>query len=123
MTNKKSANPRALLTPAALHILLALADEERHGYGIQSEVEERTGGQLNLGPATLYEAIHRMVGSGWIRESARKGEGDDGRSNRRKYYRLAREGRRQMEAELARLDEIVRYARSKSLLPNIPRTM
>ena len=120
---KKPANPRTLLTPAALHILLALADEERHGYGIKSEVEERTGGQLNLGAATLYEAIHRMVASGWIMESARKGEEDDGRSNRRKYYRLAREGRRQMEAELARLDEIVRYARSKSLLPDLPRTL
>ena len=122
MKRKDPSTPRSLLTPAGLHILLALADGDLHGYGIKTDVEDRTGGRLNLGPATLYEAIHRMVQSGWIRETAGSGGGEDGRSNRRKYYRLTKEGRRQMELELARLDEIVRFARSKSLLPTAPRS-
>lgn len=104
----KSRRPRELLTPAALHVLLSLVDGPRHGYGIQRDVAERTGGKLKLGPGTLYEAIHRMLESGWIAHA--------GRDTRRKNYRLTGEGRRQLKAELARLESLVSYARSKALL-------
>ena len=100
--------PRELLTPAALHVLLSLADGPRHGYGIKQDIEARTDGELSLGPGTLYEAIHRMLESGWIEEA--------GRDGRRKNYRLTREGKKQMGAELSRLEGIVRYARAKALL-------
>ena len=104
----KRTRPRELMTPAALHVLLSLADGAKHGYGIKLDVESRTGGELELGPGTLYEAIHRMQKDGWIEEA--------GRDARRKYYRLTPLGRRQLKGELSRLDGILRFARSKSLL-------
>lgn len=105
---KRKSKPRELLTPAALHVLLSFVDGPRHGYGIQQDVDERTDGELRLGPGTLYEAIHRLLGRGLIEVA-----GQDGR---RKNYRLTRRGRRELEDELARLDDLVRYARSKDLL-------
>lgn len=114
-------NPRGLLTPAALHILMALADGALHGYGIKQVVEDRTVGSLRLGPATLYEAIHRMLRAGWIADTPKQPSGSDARAGRRKYYRLTPEGRKQMQQELARLDGIVRLAKSKDLLPGTPR--
>ena len=110
-----ATSPRDLLTPAGLHILLALAGGELHGYGIKKDIDRRTDGALRIGPATLYEAIHRMLTAGWIEtvsESAKAAA-----SGRRKSYRLTAEGRRQLEKEIARLDEIVGYARAKNLLP------
>ena len=112
----KASTPRELLTPAALHVLLSLANGKRHGYGIKLEVEKRTEGALSLGPGTLYEAIHRMQKSGWIEETTRPKEAS-GRDARRKYYRLTKLGRSQLREELSRLDSIVRYARSQELLP------
>lgn len=106
MTSK--SKPRELLTPAALHVLLSLVDGPRHGYGIKQDVEDRTDGEMSLGPGTLYEAIHRLRANGLIEEA--------GREERRKNYRLTRQGRRELKAELARLDGVVRYARSKALL-------
>lgn len=108
-----AGNPRDLMTPAVLHMLLALADGALHGYGIKQNVEERTGGALSLGPGTLYEGVHRLERTGWIEET----EADDDMDGRRRYYRLTAVGRRAMEAELARLEEIVRYARARDLLP------
>ncbi|HXV62338.1 MAG TPA: helix-turn-helix transcriptional regulator [Vicinamibacteria bacterium] len=96
------------MTPAVLHVLLSLADGERHGYGIKLDVEERTDGAIRLGPGTLYEAIHRLEKSGWIEET--------NHDERRKFYRLTRAGRRHLEKELNRLNEIIRFARSKALL-------
>ena len=92
---------------------MALAGEELHGYGIKQRVEERTGGRLRLGPGTLYEGIHRMEATGWIRE-VRVTEGGGGK---RKVYRITAAGRRAMEEELRRLDEVVRLARADNLLP------
>jgi DNA-binding PadR family transcriptional regulator len=112
---RRHGTPRELLTPAALHVLLSLAEGERHGYGIKLDVEERTSGALSLGPGTLYEAIHRMVSAGWIEPSRRRrpeAKGDE----RRKYYRLTREGRARLRDELERLRDIVDYAQSKELL-------
>ncbi len=110
MPRIRSKNPRALLTPAALHILLSLADEDRHGYAIRGVIEERTGGQLDLGPGTLYEALHRMVESKWIRVV----EGGDGR---KKTYTLTSAGREELDVELRRLDEILSFARDHALFP------
>ena len=106
-----SRNPRSLLTPAALHILLTLADQNCHGYAIRGAIEERTCGRLDLGPGTLYEALHRMVESKWIRVV----EGGDGR---KKVYPLTTEGRGELDIELRRLDEIVAFARDNALFPD-----
>jgi DNA-binding PadR family transcriptional regulator len=111
----RPGTPRELLTPAALHVLLSLAEGERHGYGIKLEVEERTAGAFSLGPGTLYEAIHRMEKSGWIEPSSRRGPRSKA-DPRRRYYRLTRDGRRRLEQELERMRDIVSYARARDLL-------
>jgi DNA-binding PadR family transcriptional regulator len=110
------------LTPVALNILLALADEERHGYGIGLEVRERTGGRMRLGPGTLYGSIKRMVDGGLIEESEGPSddEPDDGRrydAERRRYYRLTGFGERVLVAEVSRLEGVVRAARLKGVFP------
>jgi DNA-binding PadR family transcriptional regulator len=110
------------LTPVALNILLALADEERHGYGIGLEVRERTGGKMRLGPGTLYGSIKRMVDGGLIEESEAPPEDTDDVSRRydeerRRYYRLTGFGGRVLAAELARLEGVVRTAQAKGVFP------
>jgi DNA-binding PadR family transcriptional regulator len=100
------------LTPVALNILLALADGERHGYGIMLEVRERTGGRVRLGPGTLYGAIKRLKEGGVIEESGEKPDPEaDG--ERRRYYRLTGFGGEVLAAEVERLDGLVRAARRK----------
>ena len=103
------------LTPAVLNILLALADKERHGYGIMREVEERTEGQTRLGPGTLYGSIKRMLADGLIEESAERPDPamDD---QRRRYYRITDFGRRVAAAEAERLSGLVETARARKLL-------
>ena len=103
------------LTPAVFEILLALADQERHGYGIMLEVELRTGGATRLGPGTLYGSIKRMLSDGLIEESGERPdpEMDD---ERRRYYRLTDFGYRVATAEAERLARLVKSARSKKLL-------
>ena len=103
------------LTPAMLQILLSLADEQRHGYGIMSEVRKRTGGSFNLGPGTLYRSISRMVDEGLIEESPASRARDD--DERKRYYRLTRRGRRAMVEELGRLRAIVLQAAAKEVFP------
>ena len=104
------------LTPAALHVLLALVDGDRHGYGIMLEVRERTGGRVRLGPGTLYGAIRRLKESGVIEESGTRPdpEADD---ERRCYYRLTGFGSEVLAAEVERLDGLVRAARRKGVFP------
>jgi DNA-binding PadR family transcriptional regulator len=104
------------LTPAVLHILLALSDEERHGYGIMREVEERTGGRTRMGPGTLYGSVKRMLGDGLIEESDERPDPamDD---QRRRYYRITDFGRRVAGAEAERLSGLVETARARKLLP------
>jgi DNA-binding PadR family transcriptional regulator len=97
-----------------MHILLALADEDRHGYAIAQEVERVSHGAVLMGPGTLYGSIQRLVKDGLVEESRRRSRaGDDGR---RRYYRLTALGRRVLAAESARLDELVAVARSKLVL-------
>jgi len=110
------------LTPVTLNILLALADEERHGYGIGLEVRERTGGRMRLGPGTLYGTLKRMVDRGLVEESEEGPEEEpDGTrrydAERRRYYRLTGFGERVLAAELARLEGVVRTAQEKGLFP------
>jgi DNA-binding PadR family transcriptional regulator len=103
------------LTPAVLQILLALADEERHGYGIMQEVETRTGGETRLGPGTLYGSIKRMLADGLIEESdERPDPGMD--DERRRYYRITGFGRRVAGAEAERLASLVSTAVAKKLV-------
>jgi DNA-binding PadR family transcriptional regulator len=103
------------LTPAVFHILLALADGERHGYAIMREVAESTGGQLQMGPGTLYGTIKRMMAAELIEESDERPDPalDD---ERRRYYRLTHFGRRVAAAEAERLNQLVRLARTKQLM-------
>lgn len=105
------------LSPAVFHILLALADEERHGYGIMQEVERRTDGAVQLGPGTLYGAIKRLLKNGLIEEIDERPD-PELNDERRRYYRLTDFGVGVLSAEAARLDELVRQARAKQLLPS-----
>lgn len=103
------------LTPATFHILLALADQERHGYDIMREVDQRTEGKMRLGPGTLYGSIKRMLNDRLIEELDERPdpELDD---ERRRYYRLSDLGRRVAVAEAERLERLVKSARVKKLL-------
>ena len=103
------------LTPATFHILLALGDQERHGYAIMREVAEVTDSQLRLGPGTLYGAIKKLLSDGLIEEADERPDPalDD---SRRRYYRLTRHGARVATAEAQRLAQLVALARRKNLL-------
>ena len=103
------------LPPATFHILLALADQDRHGYAVIQDVEARTGGALRLSAGTLYRSIARMVEQGLIREvAARPRVLDDAR---RRYYRVTPFGLDVARAEMRRLTELVRLARARGLTP------
>jgi DNA-binding PadR family transcriptional regulator len=104
------------LTPVVLHMLLALAGERqgKHGYALAKEVEDVSGGQIRMGPGTLYGSIQRMIDAGLIEESSRRAADDD---DRRRYYRMTPFGRRVLELELARLNAVLAIAREKNLLP------
>src|SRR5512132_3163619 len=97
------------LRPVEFHILLALAAEERHGYGLLTE------GELQLEPGTLYRALHRMLKDGWVAESSRRPAADQD-DERRRYYRLTPAGRRVASAEAERLWRLVTVARAHRLL-------
>lgn len=102
-------------TPAALQILLALADRELHGYGILQDVEKRTEGRMRLSPGTLYSNLRKMVEAGWIVEVESSELPTD--DSRRRVYRLSGDGRVAAEAELARLETLLRQGRSFGLVP------
>lgn len=106
------------LTPAVLHILLALADGEKHGYAIMREVKERTGGAVRMGPGTLYGSIQRMLNDGLIVETREHSDPERG-EERRRYYALTGFGRTVLQAEAYRLERLVRLAQSKRVLPGL----
>ena len=114
---KAERSPEAMLplTQAVFHILLALADGERHGYGIMQEIAARTNGAMRMGPGTLYGSIKRMLADGLIEASDERPdpELDD---ERRRYYRLTNFGQRVVRAEAQRLEQVVRIAQAKRLL-------
>ena len=113
MVNKK-AKP---LTPAVLHILLALSTQERHGYGIMKQAQADSLGKVKMGPGTLYGSIGRMIEAGLIRESDKKidPEMDD---ERRIYYRITGLGQKALTAELDRYRGVVAVAKQIRLSPN-----
>src|SRR5260221_3705009 len=105
---KTERSPEAMLplTPAVFHILLALADSERHGYGIMQEVAARTNGTMRIGPGTLYGSIKRMLADRLIEESGERPDPalDD---ERRRYYQLTHFGRRAAQPEGQTLEQAV----------------
>ncbi len=104
------------LPPATFHILVALADEDRHGYAILKEVAARTEGALKLSAATLYRSIERMLDQGVLREvSARPAKDMD--DERRRYYRITPFGRAVAMAEARRLAQMLALARASGLAP------
>jgi DNA-binding PadR family transcriptional regulator len=101
-------SPFIPLSPATLHILLSLAGEDRHGYGIMQEVALQSEGQYKLGPGTLYDNLQKMMSQGMVEEAPSPLENDD---PRRRYYRLTRFGRAVLTADVTRLESVVRRAR------------
>jgi len=104
------------LPPAAFHILLAVADRERHGYAIMQDVRARTDGRLRLGPGTLYGSIKRLLADGLIEELHERPDAADD-DVRRRYYRITRLGRKAAIEESARLAALLRHARAMGLAP------
>ncbi|HLJ44755.1 MAG TPA: PadR family transcriptional regulator [Bryobacteraceae bacterium] len=104
------------LSRDTFHILVALADRERHGYSIMREVEERTGGDVRLSPSTLYSAIKRLLEEGLIQELEERPdpEHDD---ERRRYYRITKAGRRAAMEEARQLEKLLADARTAGLAP------
>jgi DNA-binding PadR family transcriptional regulator len=100
------------LSAHQFHILLALTDADRHGYGVIQDVEQRTGGDMRLGTGTLYTAIARLVALGLISETGREDE-------RRRFYRLLPLGRAVLQAETRRLEALVRHAHARGVRTSI----
>lgn len=119
MANMTQPDDSLPLTPAVFHILLALADGEKHGYSIMQEVTALSNGQVKMGPGTLYGSIKRMLESGLIAESGERPDPamDD---ERRRYYRLTDFGERVAQAEARRLAALVNTAPMKRLLGGTP---
>ena len=103
------------LSTQVFHILLALVDDDLHGYAIIQEVAARTEGEVRLTASTLYAAVKRLLDSGWIEELARRPKSDD--DPRRRYYHLTTLGRQVARAEARRLERLAGMAREKRLLP------
>jgi DNA-binding PadR family transcriptional regulator len=120
MSSKTNNDPEGHLplSPAVFHILLALADEERHGYGIMQEVKRRTDGKVRLGAGTLYGAIKRLLEKGIIAETDERPD-PELNEERRRYYRLTDFGQRVLRVEVSRLNQLVQQARAKEVLPEI----
>jgi DNA-binding PadR family transcriptional regulator len=111
----KQSDSHLPLSSAALHILLALAGEDLHGYGIMLEIARQSEGVYKLGPGTLYDNLQKLTQAGWVQElGPRRGDDDP----RRRYYRLTDAGRDLLRAETARLAQVVREARSRLKLPS-----
>ncbi len=102
------------LPPATFHILLSIAEEDRHGYAIIQDVAARTNGELKLSAVTLYRSIQRMLEQGLLVEPRERPEEDD---ERRRYYRITPFGREVARAEARRLAQLVKFARESGFAP------
>jgi DNA-binding PadR family transcriptional regulator len=100
------------LSPAELHILLALASEDLHGYGIMQEVARQSQGQYKLGPGTLYDNLKKLMNHRLVEESAKASTSADDRDSRRRYYCLTGVGRDVLGAEVSRLEQVLREAKA-----------
>src|SRR5215510_10193891 len=96
------------LSPAILHILIALANEDRHGYGIMQEVARQTNDQYKLGPGTLYDNLQKLLDQGLVEEVNRR----DNEEPRRRYYRLTPMGQGVVAAEIQRLESVFRKVKA-----------
>lgn len=96
------------LPPAALHVLLSLAGEDLHGYGIMQEIARQSNGTYKLGPGTLYDNLQRLLNQNLVEEVRQPAGGED---SRRRYYRLTSLGRRVLAAEISRLEGVIRTAK------------
>ena len=116
MRDADPTDPLLPLAPAAFHILVALADDDRHGYAIIQEVAARTGGEVTLSAGTLYRSIQRLLEQGLILETDERPapEFDD---QRRRYYRITPRGRAAARAEARRLARLVKLARAYGIMP------
>ena len=103
--------PERPMAPAVFHILIALADQPLHGYGIMLDIAERSAGKVKLSPGTLYGSIKQMLEDGLIEEVDSPVSDDE----RRRYYRLTRDGREAARQEIARMAALVGQSRSTSL--------
>jgi len=115
MTKPKAPESFLPLTPPVFHVLLSLADGEKHGYVISKEIARRTGDEVRLSAGTLYGIIKRLLDDDLIEESENRPEFalDD---ERRRYYRLTRLGHKVAEAEAERLERVLAMARAKKVL-------
>ena len=115
MTKLSRAEEFLPLKPHWFHIMLSLAHQEQHGYGIMQEVLERTSGKVRLWPATLYGTLKRLIEEGLLEESSERPDPslDD---SRRRYYRLTKMGRQVLAAESERLEDLVKVIRAKRRL-------
>lgn len=116
----RTRDPQSLLplTAALLHVLLSLADSDKHGYAIIKEVQDRTNGEVTLGAGTLYSMLKRLLADGLVVESGDRPDRsiDD---ERRRYYRLTPFGREVAIADIRRLESLVSQARQKQLVPTL----
>ena len=106
------------LPTAVFHILIALADRDRHGYSIMQDIANRTGGAVKLSAGTLYSSIRRMLEQGLIEELSESPD-PSSTDERRRYYRLAPLGRKVAAAEVARVNALVKQARATGLVPGV----
>ena len=115
MGKKKPIESHLPLTPAVFHVLLALADGEKHGYVISKEIARRTNNEVRLSAGTLYGIIKRLLEDGFIEESDERPDFslDD---ERRRYYRLTKQGVALAEAEAERMERVLAMARAKRVL-------
>jgi len=104
------------LPTAVFHILIALADRDRHGYSIMQDVATRTDGKVHLSAGTLYSSIRRMLEQGLIEELSDSPD-PSSTDERRRYYRLTRFGRRAAAAEVDRLNAMLKQAHASGLVP------
>src|SRR2546422_10265081 len=114
----RDSDPDSLLPlpPATFHILLALAEDDRHGYGIIQDVAARTDGELKLSAGTLYRSIQRMLEQGLIVEARERPAPEDD-DERRRYYRITPLGTTTAKAEARRLSQLMKMARAAGFAP------
>ena len=97
------------LSPASLHIMIALAGQDLHGYGIMQEVAKHSEGQYKLGPGTLYDNLEKLMDQGLVQDAARRSSEDE----RRRYYRLTAAGKAVVAAEIRRLESVFRKVKAQ----------
>jgi DNA-binding PadR family transcriptional regulator len=115
--NSKTPNLDDLLPlrPVEFLVLLVLADDERHGYGIVQDIAERTGGKMKLLPGNLYAVLRRLMESGLLDESSRR-PAEDLEDQRRRYYRITRLGEKVLTADAERMKSLVQQVEARDLL-------